>query len=506
MSTPSEKLAQSLEILRKVQNSGSHAIKAADVSRVHRERLLKNGFLKEVIKGWYIASRPDEMSGDSTAWYAAYWHFAAFYLNDRFNDDWCLSPEQSLLRHVGNCTVPRQLLVRSPQATNKVTALPFDTSLLDARLNLPDSKNLEKVDGLWLYSIVSALINVTSKFFTQHPSEARAILLMQPEASAILALLLAGGHSTIAGRLAGAFRNIGKSEVANDIIETMRAAGFNVRETDPFDSQLTIDFSPRERSPYVNRMRIMWHEMRKEILNHFPISPTLSALPSDGDDYLRSVEEKYVSDAYHSLSIEGYRVTLELIERVRSGGWSPDHDENDHNHKNALAARGYWQAFQAVKQSIQKVLAHKSPGKVVAKDHGLWYREMFGPSITAGILKPADLAGYRSAPVYIRRSMHVPPRYEAVRDLMPAFFDLLSQETEPSVRIVLGHFFFVYIHPYMDGNGRMGRFLMNVMFASAGYPWTIVPVEQRKNYMASLEIASVEQDIIPFCKFIAALM
>lgn len=37
----------------------------------------------------------------------------------------------------------------------------------------------------------------------------------------------------------------------------------------------------------------------------------------------------------------------------------------------------------------------------------------------------------------------------------------------PGVRAVLGHFFFVYIHPYMDGNGRLGRFLMNALFASS---------------------------------------
>jgi len=58
--------------------------------------------------------------------------------------------------------------------------------------------------------------------------------------------------------------------------------------------------------------------------------------------------------------------------------------------------------------------------------------------------------------------MHVPPGRQAVRDLMPAFFELLQEETDAGVRAVLGHFVFVYIHPCMDGNGRMGRFLMNV--------------------------------------------
>jgi Fic family protein len=53
-----------------------------------------------------------------------------------------------------------------------------------------------------------------------------------------------------------------------------------------------------------------------------------------------------------------------------------------------------------------------------------------------------------------------------VRDAMPAYFDLAEKETEPSVRAVL-HWLFGYIHPYPDGNGRMARFLMNAMLASA---------------------------------------
>lgn len=89
---------------------------------------------------------------------------------------------------------------------------------------------------------------------------------------------------------------------------------------------------------------------------------------------------------------------------------------------------------------------------------------------------------------------------------MPVLFELLTEEKEASVRAVLGHFIFVYIHPYMDGNGRMGRFLMNVMLASGGYPWTIIPVESRTTYMKALEQASVEQDITAFAEFLAELV
>ena len=124
----------------------------------------------------------------------------------------------------------------------------------------------------------------------------------------------------------------------------------------------------------------------------------------------------------------------------------------------------------------------------------------------ARLIKAADLAGYRKGPVYIRRSMHSPPRPEAVRELMPVFIDLLQKEPEPAVRVVLGHFIFVWIHPYFDGNGRMGRFLMNVMLASGGYPWTIVPLDKRNEYMSALESASVDQDVKAFTKFLAGLL
>src|ERR1035441_8934121 len=125
MPAPSEKLAQSLEMLRKLQSSnGAAAIRSRDLTRTHRERLLANGFLQEVMKGWYIPSRPDVVKGESTAWYASFWRFSAAYLEERFGRHWRLSPEHSLSLHAGNWTVPRQLVVRSPKARNKVTTLP----------------------------------------------------------------------------------------------------------------------------------------------------------------------------------------------------------------------------------------------------------------------------------------------------------------------------------------------------------------------------------------------
>ena len=503
MAKPSEKLAESLEVLHTLQESGMVAIRSRDLTRTHRERLCQNGFLQEVIKGWYVPARPDETVGESTAWYASFWQFSAAYIQHRFDSDWCLSPEQSLSLHAENWTVPRQLLVRSFKAHNNITALPHDTSLFDVRASIPEDKDIKVKDGLRLFSLPTALIACAPGYFSQKPTDMRAALSMIRDASEVLGGLLEGGNSTIAGRLAGAFRNIGRDRIADDIVKTMRTAGYDVRESDPFETQIPIILSAREQSPYVNRIRLMWQEMRGSIIERFPAAP---GLPKDIKTYMKSVEDIYVIDAYHSLSIEGYRVSPELIERVRSGTWNPNAYEDDHEHHNALAARGYWQSYQAVRESVSRVLKGENCGAAVDEDHSAWYREMFAPGVTAGILRPADLAGYRNGPVYIRRSMHVPPSHEAVRDAMPAFFDLLREETAPSVRVVLGHFIFVYIHPYMDGNGRMGRLLMNVMCAAGGYPWTVVPLEERDTYMAVLEEASVDQNIVPFTDFLARLV
>jgi len=503
MASPSEKLAESLEALKEIQDGGIVAVRSTDLSRTHNERLLKNGFLQRVMKGWYIPSGPEEQRGESTGWYASFWDFCAAYLEARFGKEWCLSPEQSLFLHAGNRTVPQQLLVRTPKGGNKPTRLPHNTSLMDVRLALPEEQHREQSNKLRIYTLPATLVFTGPGLFRQSATDARAALAMIQDASEVLAILLDGGHSRIAGRLAGAFRNIGRDKIANEIIDTMKKAGYDVRESDPFEEPAPFLMATREPSPSVTRVTLMWHAMREEVINNFPEAPKKN---TSIDAYMRQIEEIYVTDAYHSLSIEGYRVSTELIERVRTGEWNPDNYEKDREQTNALAARGYHEAFEAVTQSVRKVLAGQNAGEVADDDHSKWYRELFAPSITAGILKASDLAGYRSGPVYVRKSRYSPPSREAVRDLMPLLFKLLRQETSPAVRTVLGHFVFVYIHPYIDGNGRMGRFLMNVMLASGGYPWTIIPVQKRNDYMQSLEAASVHQDIKPFTRFLAALV
>jgi len=503
LATPGEKLAESLVELKKLQDKGIVGIKAGDLSRVHRERLVKNGFIREVIKGWYISAPHDEQQGDSTSWYLSFWGFCARYLQDRYGDDYCISAEQSMMLHAGNDTVPSQLIIRSTKGNNCPTELLFETSLFVMKSPLPDKAEIEVKNGMRMVSLASSIVHSTPSAFTKNPADARTALLMIKDASELLSILLDGGHSTIAGRLAGAYRNLGQIKLADDIIKTMKSAGYDVRESDPFEESTPISFDVREKSPYVNRIKLLWHEMKSVVIEVFPKSPKI---PVDKDAYLEQIEELYATDAYHSLSIEKYSVTPALIERVRSGDWGKGDNEDDKKQKDAMAARGYLQSFKEVKKSILKILDGQNAGKVSNNDHGDWYREMFAPSVNVGLLKPSDLAGYRNHQVYISQSKHTPMNKDAVRDVIPVLFELLEKEAHPGVRAVLGHFFFVYTHPYRDGNGRMGRFLMNVMLASGGYPWTVIPVEERNRYMAALESASVDQDIRPFAEFVGWLV
>ena len=503
MATPSENLAVSLRVLKTLQDQEIVAIRASYLTRTHRERLLKSGFLREVVKGWYFPTRPDEIPGESSAWYKSFWAFCADYLNERFGKDWCLGPEQSLTLFTGDWSVPKQVQVRSPKGGNKPLSLPHGTSIFDVRLEPPPAPDVEINSGMRVYSLSAGLIATSPTYFTAQPLVMRAALAAITDASEVLARLLEGGHSTIAGRLAGAFRNIGRVSIADTIVDAMRAAGYTISEADPFKGIPQVVLSLHETSPCVNRVTMTWQKMRGDVLANFPAPPEIQP---DKAAYLQHVDTVYVVDAYNSLCIEGYQVSAELIERVCSDDWNSEAIDGDRNQRDALAARGYWQAFLRVKQSVEQVLCNENAGKVAETGHGAWHQELFKPGVTPGIFNPANPAGYRSGPVYICRSLHVPPSREAVRELMPAFFNLLQNEAEPAVRVVMGHFIFAYIHPYFDGNGSMGRFLMNVMLASGGYPWTVVPVERRDDYMAALEMASVEGNIVPFARFLGQLV
>src|SRR5215467_2185675 len=500
MPTPNQKLAESLDVLKQLQSGGRRVFKSDDLSRVHRERLVENGFLQDVIKGWLISASSGVRAGDSTPWYASFWEFCARYAGERFDTEWHLSPEQSLWLHGERTTIPEQVVVCSPKGTNHQIELLFDTSLYDLKIGeMPPAENIAVREGLRLFTPAASLVGVGETFFSRNPLESQDVLASLADASDLLRLLLNGGHSAKAGYLAGALRSSGRDKLADEIVKTMKSAGYDVRERNPFEAGQVFSRLRPAAAPIVGRLQMIWETTRETVVRNFPRAP---GLPKDKGAYLHNVDEIYKSDAYHSLSIEGYSVTPELIERVRQGNWDPERDEQDKKNRDTLAARGYWQAFQIVKESVGKVIAGAPAGAVARDEHKDWYRELFQPCVAAGLMRAGDLAGYRNSSVYLRTSRYVPPRWEAVRDAMPVFFELLEKEGDASVRAVLGHWLLGYIHPYPDGNGRMARFLMNVMLASGGYPWTIIRLRDRKAYLGALDSASIGTDVGPFTALI----
>lgn len=478
-----------------------HMLKSASLSRADREILMKSGYLRGICKGWYLLSKPTEKLGESTAWYASFWDFLSVYLDDRFGTDYCLSAPSSIDAHTGANIIPTQVIVLTAHGGKMILELPHKTSVLvyqDAG-NIPDI--VEVVNGARVMPLALALCRVSPSFFESQPLNAEIAVRAVKSVDDLARVFLEMYSPTLADRLAGAYLFLGDNERANQIISAAEAAGMRCRPKNPFAKPTPILNGPtRLSSPYVGRIQALFKTLREPVMDVFKDMPAKPV--ADPEEYLQKVDSVYEQDAYNSLSIEGYRVTPELIAKIRSGNWNPDGNLADKEQKDAMAAKGYLTAFQLAHKSVRRVLKGESAGSVARKDYQGWYRGLFSETVKAGLLQPADLAGHRNSPVYIRTSRHVPLPYTAVSDVMTALFDLLETEEHAIVRAVLGHWLFGFIHPYNDGNGRVARFLMNVMMASGGYPWTIVRLTRRAEYLAALEAASVEQNIVPFANFI----
>lgn len=511
MVKPHEKLARSLSVLLERQGKRRRVFRSAEFPREDRERLVRSGYLVPVIRGWLMLSSPGSAGQDTTPWYASFWEFCARYSSHRFGERWHLSPELSLLQHAENTNVPQQVLVHAPAAGNNLITLPFGTSLFDLRVErMPPSDDICEREGVRLYTAEAALLRVPKSFYRDHPLDARTVLGSIADSGGVARRLVSGSHSKVAGRLAGAFRHVGRHDIAVGVRQAMLGTGHRFREGDPFlpETAAVRGVTPERRSAssIASRLQGLWELAREPILAALPRAPGLPTDDAGRTDYLRDTDSAYAEDAYHSLSIEGYRVTPALIERVQGGGWDPESDAEASEQRDALAARGYWQAYRAVRRAVGEILHGADPAGLFRSAHRDWYFQMFQPFVAAGVYQPAVLTDYRNHPVYLRGSRHVPPRADVVVEGMEALAGLFEEEESPAVRAVAGHWLFGYLHPYPDGNGRLARFLMNLMLASGGYPWTTIRVEDRNAYMSALEAASVETDITAFAELIGGYL
>lgn len=477
-----------------------HILQTKEITRSDREILTKNNWLQEIMRGWYLLVRPDINSGESSAWYASFWDFIKLYLEHNYGEEYCLSADDSLNLHLDKTTVPKQVVVIAKAGASAPIKLPFKTSLLiySGKEIIPEKK--EGVQKLNMMSLPYALCKVSPSYFIKNQVDAEIALRSITDPSELIHTIIKYNLVRAAGRIIGAYTFLGNEEMAWAVELAVSDAGIPLLKQNPFEQEKPLLSNSPFKSPCQTRIELMWSSYREKIIHLVPDPP---GLPKNTKEYLKDVEAMHKHDAYHSLSIEGYYVSKELIEKVEQGNWNPDENIID---KNALAARGYYKAFLEVEKSIAEVIKGKQPGKIVKKDLQNWFRKLFSPFVEAGIIPQEDLWGYRRHQVYIRNSRHAPFSKEKLLDAMDGLYQCLINEENSAIRAILGHFLFVYIHPYMDGNGRISRFLMNVMLASGGYPWTVIKVDDRNEYFAALELASASNDIEPFAKFIISNM
>ena len=118
---------------------------------------------------------------------------------------------------------------------------------------------------------------------------------------------------------------------------------------------------------------------------------------------------------------------------------------------------------------------------------------------------------YRAIKVGVSGSSYIPPLPESVPAQMEEFGKWLNRATIPGdefasqaglLRAVVAHAWFVYIHPFIDGNGRTARLLMNLILMRFGYPVAIIAKEDRLRYYDALEISQTS-DLSPFIGLVA---
>jgi len=494
------------EALAEVSESEvGNIVHSKNVKAKQQALLVKNGYLKRIIKGWYLfdADIVTQKAGESVLWYESIWSFLGQYLSFRFDDNYWLSPETSLDIHTDNNLIPPQIVVfvEFEGGTEDITKLPNDMSLLITRSKKKPDELIE-CRGVKVYPLELALASSVPTSFKNSPVSMQ-VALRNANFDRLADALLRSKNVASAGRIIGAYDELKMRAESKKLESIVKGVFESIKITNPFEIAPIILGEQKKEAASAKRVRILWQQMRQEIIDGFgEYAPEFDFYSRPLEETLSMIDEIYMHDAYNSLSIEGYKVTPELIERVSKGDWSSETIEQDNEAKDALAARGYYDAFNNVKESITAAYNKEDLNYLIDVGITQWFISLFKPCVTAGLIGELDLAGYRKGPIFIRGSMHVPPASEGLMDCMSALKECIDEEESFVVKAILGHLFFGYIHPFFDGNGRTARFLMNFLFVIGGYKWVVIKQETKGEYLAAFESTSVRKNIAPFVKFI----
>jgi Fic family protein len=199
-------------------------------------------------------------------------------------------------------------------------------------------------------------------------------------------------------------------------------------------------------------------------------------------------EELVLQWTYHSNAIEGNTLTLKetkvALEGITIGGKTLREHFEAINHRDAILM-------------VEKLVEKQQPLDewTIKNLHQLVLTNI--DSENAGL--------YREVNVLISGAEHRPPNALQVREQMAAFSDWCSNEAQqlhPVERAARVHGEFVKIHPFVDGNGRTSRLLMNLELMKAGFPATVIEVAQRLDYYQALDHAHCTGDYSDFIQLV----
>jgi len=120
-----------------------------------------------------------------------------------------------------------------------------------------------------------------------------------------------------------------------------------------------------------------------------------------------------------------------------------------------------------------------------------------------------QIGAYRKVPVYIRGVEWTPPAPKDVPSEMESLLRWYSRNREklhPLVVAVYFHTGFEIVHPFIDGNGRVGRLLMNFILHKNGYPMVNIPNSKKNDYYDVLDKAQTEGELRPFLDLMLSLL
>ena len=195
---------------------------------------------------------------------------------------------------------------------------------------------------------------------------------------------------------------------------------------------------------------------------------------------------------YNSNAIEGNTLTLKetkvALEGVTVGGKSLREHFEAVNHQQAI---GY----------VEQLVSENEP-------LSQWQIKSLHQLILKNI-DDAHAGVYRRSNVTIAGAEHKPCDYTQVAERMDAFIDWCNGQAiqmHPVERAARVHCDFVKIHPFIDGNGRTSRLLMNLELMKAGFPAAVLPVAKRLEYYQALDNAHVNNEYEPFIELIGDIV